>query len=189
MRGVHADARQQRHARRGAERSTSTRGRGPVRGSTRVLTMPTVGAIEKLSGRRQGRSRRRSGPSCSAGRTSGRGTARRARRSRWRSPGTTRRGCGRRRPGGAEAGGRRAAAARRTRRAGQRCPRSRPIVTGLPQPSVTARERPNTSAQSPLVAVSAPGTSSGRAGAGTWCRRRVPAIAAGTAKATDTYRQ
>ena len=25
-----------------------TRGRGPVRGSTRVLTMPTVGAIEKL---------------------------------------------------------------------------------------------------------------------------------------------
>ena len=28
-----------------------TSGRGPVRGSTRVLTMPTVGAIEKLSGR------------------------------------------------------------------------------------------------------------------------------------------
>ena len=28
-----------------------TSGRGPVRGSTRVLTMPTVGAIEKLIGR------------------------------------------------------------------------------------------------------------------------------------------
>jgi hypothetical protein len=68
-------------------------------------------------------------------------------------------------------------------------PASAATVPGSPQPSDSPRASPKTSANSPLEAVTVPARSSrGRLGAGTWWSRRAPAIAAGIAKISDTYR-
>ena len=65
-------------------------------------------------------------------------------------------------------------------------------MTGSPQPSDSARARPNTSANRPDEAMTVPGMSSRGESVptrpGTWCSSRRPATAAGTANRIDTYR-
>ena len=106
-------------------------------------------------------------PASAAGRRSGTGRRRRCRRWRSRSPGRSRRGCGRQRPAGGAAAARRGAGARRSRRAAPRCRPGSARVRGSPQPSDSARDNPKTSANRPEEATSVPGMSSrGRGGAG-----------------------